>query len=32
MARALSDLAHKLFEAATEDIEASTHEPAHLHG
>jgi hypothetical protein len=31
LARALSDLAHKLLHAATTDIEAMTHERAHLH-
>jgi len=30
-ARALSDLAHRLIHAAAEDIEAITHERAHLH-
>ncbi|MGH3344974.1 MAG: DUF1876 domain-containing protein [Carbonactinosporaceae bacterium] len=30
VARALSDLAHKLLHAAAEDIEAVTHQPAHL--
>ncbi|MDG3011363.1 DUF1876 domain-containing protein [Rhodococcus sp. D2-41] len=29
-ARALSDLAHRLIMATVEDIEASTHVPAHL--
>ncbi|TQF75013.1 DUF1876 domain-containing protein [Rhodococcus spelaei] len=29
-ARALSDLAHKLLEEASEDIQTSTHRPAHL--
>jgi hypothetical protein len=29
-ARALSDLAHKLLEAAVTDVEAVTHPPAHL--
>lgn len=29
-ARALSDLAHKLLHVAAEDIEAITHQPAHL--
>lgn len=28
--RALSDLAHKLLDAAVGDIEAVTHKPAHL--
>ena len=32
VARALSDLAHKLLEAAAGDIEQSTHRPAHLRG
>jgi hypothetical protein len=31
IARALSDLAHKLLHVATADIEAVTHEHAHLH-
>jgi hypothetical protein len=31
-ARALSDLAHRLLHAAAGDIEALTHERAHLHG
>jgi hypothetical protein len=31
MARALSDLAHKLLHAAAEDVEGMTHERAHLH-
>src|SRR6266568_6636128 len=30
-ARALSDLAHKLLHAAAGDIEAITHQEAHLH-
>jgi hypothetical protein len=30
VARALFDLAHKLLEATVTDIEAVTHEPAHL--
>jgi hypothetical protein len=30
VARALSELAHALLQAAAEDIEAVTHEPAHL--
>lgn len=30
VARALSDLAQKLLHAAAEDIEAVTHQPAHL--
>jgi Domain of unknown function (DUF1876) len=30
VARALSDLAHQLLEASAKDIEAVTHEPAHL--
>lgn len=30
-ARALSDLAHRLLHSAAEDIEAITHERAHLH-
>ena len=30
-ARALSDLAHKLLDAAASDIEAITHKPAHVH-
>ncbi|WP_033439176.1 DUF1876 domain-containing protein [Saccharothrix sp. NRRL B-16314] len=29
-ARALSDLAHRLLDAATADIEAVTHQPTHL--
>jgi hypothetical protein len=29
-ARALSDLAHKLLDAASNDIRVSTHRPAHL--
>jgi uncharacterized protein DUF1876 len=29
-ARALSELAHRLLDAATEDIEAVTHAPAHV--
>ena len=31
VARALSDLAHILMRAATADVEAVTHERAHLH-
>lgn len=31
VARALSDLAHKLLDAAASDIEAITHKPAHVH-
>jgi len=31
MARALSDLAHKLLHAAASDVEGMTHQPAHLH-
>jgi hypothetical protein len=31
IARALSDLAHKLLHVATADVEAVTHERAHLH-
>jgi Domain of unknown function (DUF1876) len=31
VARALSDLAHRLLHAATADVEAVTHERAHLH-
>ena len=31
-ARALSDLAHKLLDAAARDIEGITHEPARLRG
>lgn len=31
VARALSDLAHRLLHAATVDVEAVTHERAHLH-
>lgn len=31
VARALSDLAHRLLHAAAEDIEGMTHEKAHLH-
>ena len=31
MARALSDLAHKLLHAAAVDVEGMTHERAHLH-
>ncbi|WP_432877397.1 DUF1876 domain-containing protein [Kribbella sp. CA-245084] len=31
VARALSDLSHKLLDAAASDIEAITHEHAHLH-
>ena len=31
VARALSDLAHKLLHVATADVEAMTHERAHLH-
>ncbi len=31
-ARALSELAHRLLDAAAEDIEAITHRPAHLEG
>lgn len=31
VARALSDLAHLLMRAATADVEAVTHERAHLH-
>lgn len=31
VARALSDLAHKLLNAAASDIEAITHKPAHVH-
>ena len=31
MARALSDLAHKLLHAAAQDVEGMTHQPAHLH-
>ncbi len=31
VARALSDLAHRLLQVATTDIEAVTHEHAHLH-
>lgn len=30
VARALADLAHQLLEATAADIEAITHEPAHL--
>jgi len=30
--RALSDLAHRLLDATAGDIEAITHEEAHLHG
>ncbi|WP_309111144.1 DUF1876 domain-containing protein [Saccharothrix sp.] len=30
-ARALSDLAHALLNATADDIEALTHEPAHVH-
>lgn len=30
VARALSDLAHRLLDATAEDIEAVTHQPAHL--
>ena len=30
VARALSDLGHRLLQTATEDVEASTGEPAHL--
>jgi Rv2632c-like len=30
VARALSDLGHKLLEAAAGDIEQITHQPAHL--
>jgi hypothetical protein len=32
VARALSDLAHRLLDAAAEDIESVTHRPAHLSG
>ena len=31
VARALSDLAHKLLHAAASDVESMTHERAHLH-
>ena len=31
VARALSDLAHKLLEAAASDIEAISHKKVHLH-
>jgi hypothetical protein len=31
MARALSDLAHKLLHAAAHDVEGMTHQRAHLH-
>jgi hypothetical protein len=31
VARALSDLAHRLLHLATADVEAVTHERAHLH-
>ena len=31
VARALSDLAHKLLHAAAADVEGLTHEPARLH-
>lgn len=31
VARALSDLAHRLLDATAEDIEAVTHQPAHLY-
>lgn len=31
VARALSDLAHRLLHEATADVEAVTHERAHLH-
>jgi hypothetical protein len=31
MARALSDLAHKLLHAAAQDVEGMTHQRAHLH-
>jgi len=31
VARALSDLAHKLLHAAATDVEGMTHERAHLH-
>lgn len=31
VARALSDLSHRLLHAATVDVEAVTHERAHLH-
>jgi hypothetical protein len=31
VARALSDLAHRLLHAAATDVEGMTHEPAHLH-
>jgi hypothetical protein len=31
IARALSDLAHRLLHVATADVEAVTHERAHLH-
>ncbi|GAA2104847.1 DUF1876 domain-containing protein [Microlunatus panaciterrae] len=31
VARALSDLAHRLLNVAAEDIEALTHKEAHLH-
>lgn len=31
MARALSDLAHKLLHAAAVDVEGMTHQRAHLH-
>jgi hypothetical protein len=31
MARALSDLAHKLLHAAAHDVEGITHQRAHLH-
>lgn len=31
VSRALSDLAHRLLDLAADDIEAVTHEPAHLY-
>jgi hypothetical protein len=31
MARALSDLAHKLLHAAAQEVEGMTHQRAHLH-
>lgn len=31
VARALSDLAHKLLHAAAQDVEGMTHQRAHLH-
>lgn len=31
VARALSDLAHRLLHAAATDVEGMTHKPAHLH-